>query len=308
MNDRSRLTKSVVTVALLIVCGVCLLVRASDAPGRAPASRPGESAYPSRDLIDRCDRQAKAMRARVDGTFEVVVRPPFVVLGNFAASDLRRIAHGSVVAPAKVMWKEYFHRRPDRPITILLLRDEKSYRAWALKLFGDRDMTPFGYYRTGSRTMVMNIATGSGTLVHELTHALMAFDFPNVPDWFNEGFASLHEQCSVRRDGIVGMENWRLPVLKRAMASKSLRPLADLLTRDDFYGATEALNYSQARYFVMYMQRKAVLKKFYRHFRQKHKGDGAGVKAVEAVFDRPIAAVDKDYLRWAATLRWPPKR
>ena len=37
----------------------------------------------------------------------------------------------------------------------------------------------------------MNIGTGGGTLVHELTHSLIAFDFPHVPDWFNEGLASL---------------------------------------------------------------------------------------------------------------------
>ena len=71
----------------------------------------------------------------------------------------------------------------------------------------------FGFYMSGERKMVMNIATGTGTLAHELVHPLLAEDFPNVSSWFNEGFASLYEQSGSRGSRMMGFVNWRLPGL-----------------------------------------------------------------------------------------------
>src|SRR5205809_422641 len=89
--------------------------------------------------------------------------------------------------------------------------EQKSRELLAKKWFDDDDVPHYGFYRHRDHTMLMNVGTGTGTLVHELTHALIAPDFPNVPDWFNEGFASLYEQCSLGPDTITGHENWRLP-------------------------------------------------------------------------------------------------
>ena len=265
------------------------------------ASRP--ATYPSKRLIRAADDAAKAMLARLDGTFHAVVRPPFVVIGNLPARRVREMTRGSVVSPARAMWKRYFRRKPTRVITVLLFRDAKTYRHWAKKLYNNRKPPHFGYYRPGDRTMVMNIATGTGTLVHELTHALIVYDFPAVPLWFNEGLASLHEQCRVLPDRIIGLVNWRLPALKKAVRSRRLRPLRELITRDDFYGPQRGLNYAQARYFVMYMQERRLLQKFYRYYRDHHDDKDAAVKAVEKIFGANLEKVESDYLKWVMTLR-----
>ncbi|KKK67323.1 hypothetical protein LCGC14_2955220, partial [marine sediment metagenome] len=264
----------------------------SSAPATAPVSRPANS-YPPAKLARACRTASTKMLARLDRTFRAVVRPPFVVIGNLPAARLEQIAAGSVVRPAQAMWRSYFRRRPTDVITVLLFRDGKSYRRWAKKLFADTDVPHFGYYRQSNRTMVMDIATGTGTLVHELTHALIAYDFPAVPDWFNEGLGSLHEQCYVRPDGIVGAVNWRLPALQKAIRDGQLRPLADLLTRKDFYGTQRGMNYAQGRYFVMYMQKRKLLRKFYRSFHARAGRDA--VKAVEEVFDRDLKQIEPDF-------------
>jgi hypothetical protein len=162
----------------------------------------------------------------------------------------------------------------------------------------------FGYYQPTDRRMVMNINTGTGTLVHELTHALIVYDFPNVPTWFNEGLASLHEQCSVREETIIGLTNWRLPGLQSALKKGTLRPLRDLVTKRDFYGRLQGDNYAQARYFVMYMQTKGLLREFHKHFRAHHSGRNADVQAIEHVFGRKIGDVEKTFIAWVKTLRF----
>ena len=252
-----------------------------------------------------CRAAAAKMLARLDGTFRAVIRPPFVVIGNLPTAKLEQVADGSVVRPARAMWASYFQRRPTDAIIALLLKDDRSYRAWAKKLFGDIDVSHFGYYRPGERTLVMNISTGTGTLVHELTHALIVYDFPNVPDWFNEGLASLHEQCQIHEDRVVGLVNWRLLGLQRAVRAGSLRPLRELLTKDDFYRSRSGLNYAQARYFVMYMQQRGLLRKFYKAYRARQREADSAVKCVESVFGRKLHEVEQDLLEWVKPLRWP---
>ncbi len=298
-------------VALTGAAVVCLAFAAGRSAGPAgqvgPASRPATSTAPAPDLSGAANAAAAAMLARLDGSFRAVVHAPFVVIGNLPQQDMAQLMEGSVLGPARAMWTCYFRRRPTDVITILLFRDGESYKHWAKQLFNDTSVPYFGYCKTAQRTLVMNIATGTGTLVHELTHALLAYDFPAVPDWFNEGLASLHEQCYVRPDGIVGAVNWRLPHLQKAVAAKQLRPLRELVSQDGFYGAQQGLNYAQARYFVMYVQQRGLLGKFYEHFRDHRTGPDAAVKSIEHVLGESLEKVEAEFLRWVGTLRWPQR-
>lgn len=275
-------------------------------PAGATSRTDTPATYPSPQLVKAAQAEAGRMLARMDGSFRAVVRPPFVVIGNLPEKRLRVMAENSVLAPARAMSRGYFRRRPTDVITVLLFRDGQSYKLWARKLFNDTRVPYFGYYKASVRTMVMNIATGTGTLVHELTHALIGYDFPNVPTWFNEGLASLHEQCYVMPDRLVGDVNWRLPHLQKAIREKKLRPLRELVTRDDFYGPKRGINYAQARYFVMYLQHRGLLKGFYRRFRRDRASKGA-VKVIQEAFGAPTEQVEAGYLRWAGTLRWPKR-
>jgi len=280
----------------------------------APASRPSGATmpaaprYPSAALVDACRKRADAISEKLDRSFKVVVRPPFVVAGNMPPDRLQLMVRGSVVKPAQAMWAAYFTARPDKAITVLLFADDKSYRTWAERLYGDGRLPHFGYYKPTERTLVMNIATGTGTLVHELTHALIVYDFPDVPTWFNEGLASLHEQCQVARKDIIGLTNWRLRGLQETIKAGRLRPLRDLVTKRDFYGRRQGVNYAQARYFVMYMQRRGLLKKFYVHFRKHHTGPNADAKAVEHVFGKSVEQIEPEFTAWVKTLRFGARR
>ena len=303
---------------------ICLAAAPSERPVNQPAKgpqTPGQPAstqraadpahpvgtYPPPELAAACRQEAQRLGKSLNRSFEVTVSPPFVVAGNMSASEVEQYAASSVVGPAKAMWSAYFRKKPDQVITVLLFNDDATYRAWAKKLFSDTDVAHFGYYKPDKQTLVMNISTGSGTLVHELTHALVVYDFPDQPTWFNEGLASLHEQCQVGQDDITGLVNWRLPGLQTAIKDGTLRPLRELVTKDDFRGPLMGLNYAHARYFVQYMQQQGLLKKFYAYFRDHHAGDDAAVKAIEHVFGRKIDDIDKDFVAWVKTLRFPPR-
>lgn len=277
--------------------------QAAAASDPSPA-RPAAVKYPSAELTALCAKQADDIRRQYGDKLKVVVHPPFVVAGDMSEAQLDSHAKWSVLRPAGAMWAAYFDKRPGKVITTFLFAGEKNYKLYARKDYPDGGAPYYGYYTPARRTMVMNINTGGGTLVHELTHALVVYDFPNLPTWFNEGLASLHEQCQVAEDGITGLPNWRLPALQGAIKAKTLRPLAELVTKRDFYGSRQGINYAQARYFVMYMQHKGVLVKFYRHFREHAAGDGADVRAVEHIFGKKIPEIEPAFLAWVMTLKF----
>jgi hypothetical protein len=69
-----------------------------------------------------------------------------------------------------------------------------------------------------------------------------------------------------------------------------------------FYVDESALNYSQARYFCMYLQDKGLLKKFYKKFRDNFEKDETGISFAEEILGDKISNTDKDYKSWVLKL------
>ena len=255
---------------------------------------------------ERAEALVRQVRSRLDDTFIVEREGIFVVAGNLPRRQFESIRRWTIAAGGTALWASYCTKRPSEPVIIYLFADDKSYRAWAKRLFGDERVSHFGYYRPGDHAMLMNIATGTGTLVHELTHALVRPDFPQIPTWFDEGLASLHEQCRLGPRGITGLVNWRLPGLQRAIREGRLVPLAKLVatTEREFRGANEGLHYAEARYLVMYLQHKGLLRRFYREFRANVQKDPTGAKTLEALTGKTLPELQKDWLAWVRTLRF----
>ncbi len=261
----------------------------------------------SRERLESACRESSDRLAEQLGTgCGVIVRAPFVIGGDFSEADLAAHYDRTIGPAARAMGHAYFQIPPSEPITVLLFSGEQSYNRYAQRLFNDEGISVYGYYKPHLRTLVMNIGTGGGTLVHELTHALIDFDFPRVPAWFNEGLASLHEQCHIRPDetGIQGLVNWRLEGLQKALAGGRLRPLASLLGDDNFRGAGETTNYAHARYFCLYLQEQGLLETYYRRFRERQEQDPLGQATVLGLFPhRTWDELDADFRHWAAGLR-----
>ncbi len=154
--------------------------------------------------------------------------------------------------------------------------------------------------------MLMNVGTGTGTLVHELTHALIKPDFPQVPAWFNEGLGSLFEQCTLTDGDIRGLVNWRLPDLQRAIRKNELRSIEGLLKDEDFYGhELVGINYAQARYLLMYLQETSRLQSYYKLFRDKRADDPTGLKQLQAVImPQSLDEFEAEWHQWVLRQRF----
>ncbi len=261
--------------------------------------------------IDESDwqRAEEVLRGRVPADFPVVRSDPFLVTGDIGGADVRRLVERTIGPCTRALYHDFFEKQPDFVITIFLFGDDTSYRTWSKKLFGREPTTKFGYYLHTEQALVMNIATGSGTLVHEMVPPLMAVDFPQSPTWFNEGMGSLFEQCRIREGpSLSGLVNWRLPILQRAVGTEKYISLDELLAtgRQEFYGPNQGVHYAEARYLLMYAQERGLLKGLYPHFRSHVREDPTGRLSLEETFGKGLSEVESDWLAWTKTLRWPP--
>ena len=222
------------------------------------------------------------------GNFTILIEKPFVVIGDESPAKVKKRAKNTIRWAVSLLKKDYFAKDPDHIINIWLFRNKKSYMKNAYYLFGETPSTPFGYYSYSDRALVMNISTGGGTLVHEIVHPFIHANFPQCPAWFNEGLASLYEQCGARNKRIVGFTNWRLNGLQKAIAKDKVPSFAALTatTTHQFYNEDPGTNYSQARYLCYYLQQQGLLRKFYHQFNRDHKKDLSGYITLKKILQR----------------------
>lgn len=226
----------------------------------------------------------------------------FVATNDTAASF--KACQGTISRMYRYLRKDYFERKPEKPIRVYLFRDKISYEDYCKKTYEKPPSTPFGFYMARERKMVMNIATGTGTLAHELVHPLLAEDFPGVPSWFNEGFASLYEQSGTRGEKVVGHVNWRLPGLHKALKGRGVSLDALLkTTTEEFYGDERGVNYAAARYLCYWLQEHDLLIPFYKAFKAGHGEDPSGLSALEKVAAKTLADLEPAWRAWTLALK-----
>jgi hypothetical protein len=242
------------------------------------------------------------------GGFTIAIEPPFVVLGDEEPSVVRLRARQTVGWAVKMLKQDYFTRDPDTIIDVWLFRDDTSYRRHARDLFDDTPSTPFGYYSESANALIMNIATGGGTLVHEIVHPFMRVNFPDCPAWLNEGLGSLYEQSEEKDGHIRGRTNWRLAGLQQAIRKKHLPSFVELTatSNNTFYNEDRGNNYAQARYLCYYLQERGLLVKFYREFLARRQTDPTGFATLKAVLgEKDMVAFQKRWETFVLQLAFP---
>ena len=207
------------------------------------------------------------------------------------------------------LYDHYFTRRPTQPIRVYCFRNRSTYEEYVRRAHGRAPTTPYGFYLSSERKTVLNLATGLGTLAHEIVHPLLCEDFPGVPAWFNEGFASMFESTEDSSGRKLARNNWRLNDLRRATREGRIVPLRTLMetNTDEFYGDDRGVHYAMARYFCVYLQRQDLLVRFYREFRATVNDDASGIAALERVSRKSLADFEAEWRSWLDEMRYPTR-
>jgi hypothetical protein len=227
------------------------------------------------------------LKSKVPDGFTVVIQPPFVVIGDELPATVQMRATKTVKWAVDRLKQEYFPRDPADIIDIWLFRDRASYTNNALRLFNDTPASPFGYYSAEHGALVMNIATGSGTLVHEIVHAYLRANFPGLINWRIKGL-----EQSIREGKTISFQ--RLTAMRETA----------------FYGGPNSTNYNayyaQSRYLCYYLQEKGLLKTFYHEFVTSVKQDPTGYETLQRVLGvNDMEAFKKQWEDFVLELRTP---
>jgi|MudIll2142460700_1097286.scaffolds.fasta_scaffold181701_2 hypothetical protein len=241
------------------------------------------------------------------GDLEIRIEDPFVVVGEGNAKQLARNA-STVRWAADILERDFFDKRPTLILDVFLFDTAESYERGVKKLTGETPTTPYGFYSRANRGLFMNISTGGGTLVHEIVHPYVEADFPNAPPWLNEGLGSLFEQSAERDGHIVGLTNWRLAGLQKAIAKSTVPSFKTLTAMDGdvFYAEASGTNYAQSRYLLYYMQEKGLLRDFYKAYRAARTKDPTGYATlVKALGESDMKDFQDRWHAFVAKLRFP---
>ncbi|HWO21803.1 MAG TPA: hypothetical protein VNO30_23700 [Kofleriaceae bacterium] len=306
------------TRLLLIAVGAgalagCTPTASSEPAGPPPQAQAAEPAPPAGATFSSAvyAEHIRKLRARLSarglGQLNVRIEDPFVVAGDGTPEELARSAQ-TVRWAADKLEAGFFAKRPGKLLDIFLFSTAESYEQGVKALTGEAPTTPYGFYSSANGGLFMNIATGGGTLVHEIVHPYVEADFPGAPPWLNEGLGSLFEQSAERGGRIVGLTNWRLAGLQRSIGRGGLPSFRALtgLGSDAFYGDDSGTNYAQSRYLLYYLQEQGLLHDFYRAFRAGRGKDPSGYQTlVASLGERDMADFQRRWERYVAALRFP---
>jgi hypothetical protein len=305
------------TRLLLIAAGAAALAGCTSPASSEPAPRPkqaspepappGGATFSSAEYAEHVQGLRERLQARRLGHLDIRIEPPFVVAGDGMPEELERSLETVRWASAKLE-QDFFARRPAKILEIFLFATEESYERGVQALTGKAPGTPYGFYSSAHGGLFMNISTGGGTLVHEIVHPYVEADFPSAPPWLNEGLGSLFEQSAERAGHIVGLTNWRLAGLQRAIARGGLPSFRKLtgLGSAAFYRDDSGTSYAQSRYLLYYLQERGLLRDFYRAFRVARGKDPTGYATlVQSLGERDMDAFQRRWERYVSTLRFP---
>ena len=267
--------------------------------------------------VGKADAMASALKPlAAKGRVSIIGRFAFVTAAGQSDEQLKIIAR-DLDRYVDFLNREYDIAPPPTYLTIYLQPDIASLKATADRVHGlDVSMSALGYaYQDDLSTVAFVRGTQSGTLLHELFHLLVRRSFGDIPQWLDEGIASLYEVSRYAGDRQVGLPNWRSRVLRNAYGEgpKLANVIASPWFGFDMTGSGPssgfmvpeermALNLATARYFALYLQDKGKLAEVYRAFKARDPG-GADDPALEAqsivaAHTAPLDQLQADYDRW----------
>jgi hypothetical protein len=270
---------------------------------------------------------ALAVAAALAPGAPAVAEDGFLVIGHGGQTE------GQLAAVARLLgdYRDFLVRAYGMLSPSHHIRVELAPGTWEVRALADArhalDVSPaiIGYAFVDDASIVAAVpGEAAGTALHELFHLLVRSNFGDVPQWLDEGVASVYEVSAREGDGFVGRDNWRREVLEDTWA---LRPDVETLIRAEWFvfddpgqagrepdavdlqdpqaEARRAATMAMARYFAMYLDARGALRPVFAAVRDRGfdalGGEDPGahvVGIVEAVAGADAAALDAGFVAW----------
>jgi hypothetical protein len=141
-----------------------------------------------------------------------------------------------------------------------------------------------GVFNPKDNLIMATVAAGYGTFLHELMHAMLHADFASIPEWLDEGMASLYERSQWQTNALRPLPNWRLDNLKPSDLDKL--QVFDKMEEDNNLSYQEL---AALRMLMLFLESKNQLARFYQN-----------VKTQQALVDptNAINSLNIDPIEW----------
>lgn len=234
--------------------------------------------------------------------FSVTKYKYFVIFSELDNNTTRSLIVNDIRNTINAMMNYYVDKIPKNVTPIIFFEDFQRYKEYVLSHYdiSEHDLSPYGFYKISKNVIIIKYVSWKGSTSHEITHRFLRSDFPDIPSWFDEGFASLHERASYKNGILKGEFSWRIIPLRRAIENNTYTGLRKLMESNDeeFYGGRTSYYYAQSRYLLMYLQEKDLLREYYDLFRDTYSKDETGITQLEKVLNKSLSEIDVDYLEY----------
>lgn len=201
------------------------------------------------------------------------------------------------------------------PWVVVVLPTAKDFTQWSVGVLGASAQGNFSrvggaYLHDTKRLVAQDLGA---TLRHEFFHVLHWRDMTRRgqvhPIWIQEGLCSVIEDYDLDAGKLVVAPSWRSNIVKRQLDLGRLDTIAELaeFTQADFSSKRPLAKYAQARTVFLYLASAGKLADWYAAYTAAFETDPSGVKALEAVFAKPIDQVEADYRAWVRALPMVPE-
>ena len=227
---------------------------------------------------------------------------PYIMISN-ADPQKQKTVEDVLRVVSDLLGRTLFTNKPTAAFIVVMPNTKQDFTQ---KMGGKS--TSAGFYNHATRTLTINLSTGTGTIVHEFTHALHFSDMEARgqihPAWVREGLGSLYEESDPKADRLDGLVNWRLPILKKALQKGQAFPLRAFLEKStDHFGANVDLSYAMSRYILFFLQSKQLLFPWYARYCENYAADPTGILTLEKVYGKSIEEFEKDWIAFVQTLK-----
>jgi hypothetical protein len=205
------------------------------------------------------------------------------------------------------MLENFVSLKPSNITPLFLLNDNDKYKEFVLKNFDipEQDISPYGFYKISKNVIVIRYVNWKGSIPHEVTHRFTKSDFPDMPSWFDEGLASLHEKSTYKNGKLVGDFSWRIIAIRRVVNEDRYTELEKMMRTNDneLYGRYSSFYYAQSRFLLMYLQEKGLLEDYYRLFKETYYKDKTGITQLENITGKPMHELNEDYYSYLMSFK-----